>query len=45
MVIGLEVNVEETKYTIMSRDQNARRTHNIKTDNTCSAFERAEELK
>jgi hypothetical protein len=27
--IGLEVNVDKTKYTVMSRDQNAGRSHNI----------------
>jgi len=32
-----------TKYMVMSRDQSARRSHNIKIDN--SSFERAEELK
>ena len=31
------------KYMIMSRDQNAGRTHNIKTDN--SSFERVEEFR
>ena len=41
--IGLEVNADKTKYVVMSRDQNAVRSHNIKTDN--SSFERAEELK
>jgi hypothetical protein len=35
---GLEVNVDETKYMGMSRDQNAGQSHNIKFDN-CS-FER-----
>jgi hypothetical protein len=32
--IGLEVNADETKYMVKSRDQNAGRSHNIKTDNT-----------
>ena len=41
--IGLEVNVDKTKYMVLSRDQNTRRRHNIKTDN--SSFERVEELK
>jgi hypothetical protein len=41
--IRLEVNVDKTKYMVMSRDQNARRSHNIKIDN--SSFERAEEFK
>ena len=30
---GLEVNADKTKYMIMSRDQNAGRSHSIKTDN------------
>jgi len=37
---GLEVNVDKTKYMVMSRDQNAGRSHSIKTDN--SSFERVE---
>jgi hypothetical protein len=41
--IGLEVNADRTKYMVMSRDQNAGRSHSIKTDN--SSFERAEEFK
>jgi len=32
-----------TKYMVMSRDQNAGRSHNIKTDN--SSFERVEDFK
>ena len=36
--IGLEVNPDKIKYMVMSRDQNERRNHNIKTFN-CS-FER-----
>ena len=32
--IGLEVNADKTKYMIMSRDQNAGRSHSMKTDNT-----------
>jgi hypothetical protein len=28
---GLEVNVDKTKYMVMSRDQNAAQNHNIKT--------------
>jgi hypothetical protein len=31
---GLEVNAEETKYIVISRDQNAGRSYNIKTDNS-----------
>jgi hypothetical protein len=30
---GQEVNADETKYMVMSRDQNVERRHNIKTDN------------
>jgi len=40
--IGLEVNADKTKYLVMSRDQNAGRSHNIKTDN--SSFESVEEF-
>ena len=36
--IKLGVNADKTKYMVMSRDQNAERSHNIKTDN--SSFER-----
>ena len=39
----LEVNADKIKYMVMSRDQNARRSHNIKIDN--SSFERVEEFK
>jgi hypothetical protein len=41
--IGLEINADKTKYVVMSRDQNARRSHDIKTDNSC--FERVEQLR
>jgi len=41
--IGLEVNVDKTKYMVMSRDQNAGRSHNMKIDN--SSIERVEEFK
>jgi len=41
--IGLDVNVDKTKYMIMSRDQNAGLSHNIKTGG--SSFERAEDFK
>jgi len=41
--IGLEVNANKTKYMVMSRDQNAGRTHSMKTDN--SSFERVDEFK
>ena len=30
--IGLEVNADKTKYMVMSRDQNAGRSHGIKVD-------------
>ena len=32
--IGLEVSADKTKYMVMSRDQNARRSHSIKIDNS-----------
>ena len=41
--IGLEVNADKTKFMVMSRDQNAGRSHNIKSDD--SSFERVEEFK
>ena len=41
--IGLEVNADETKYMVMSWDQNAGQSHSIKIDN--SSFERVEEFK
>ena len=41
--IGLEVNVDKTKYMVMSRVQNARRSHSIKNDS--SSFEMVEEFK
>jgi hypothetical protein len=37
---GIEVNVDQTKYIVMSRDKNAERSDNIKTDN--SSIERVE---
>jgi len=40
---GLEVNADKTKYIVMSRDQDAGRSHNIKIDN--SSFERMEVFK
>jgi len=43
MLIGLEVNADKTKYVIMSRDQNAGRSHSMKIDN--SSIERVEEFK
>ena len=41
--IGLEVNADKTKYMVMSRDQDAGQSHNIKIDK--SSFEKVEELK
>jgi hypothetical protein len=38
---GLEVNAEKTKHLVWSRDQNAGRSHNIKSDNI--AFEGVEQ--
>jgi len=40
--IGLEVNADKTKYMIMSREQNAGRSHSMKIDN--SSIERVEEF-
>jgi len=40
---GLEVNANKTKYMVMSRDQNARQSHNVNTEN--SSFERMEGFK
>ena len=40
---GREVNADKSKYMVMSRDQNAGRSHSMKTDN--SSFERVEEFK
>jgi len=41
--IGLEVNADRNKYMVMSRDQNAGRSHSIKTDN--NTFEMVEGFK
>jgi hypothetical protein len=41
--IGLEENADKNKYMVMSRDQNAGRSHNINIDN--SSHERVEEFK
>jgi hypothetical protein len=41
--IGLEVNVDKTKYMVMSRDQNLGRRHSIIID--YSLFEKVEEFK
>ena len=40
---GLEVNTDKSQYMIKSRDQNAERSHSVKTDN--SSVEVVEELK
>jgi len=37
---GLELNADKTKHMVMSRDQNAGRSNNMKIDN--SSFERLE---
>jgi hypothetical protein len=39
---GLEVNADETKYMVMSRDQYAGHSHSMKTDD--SSFARVEEF-
>jgi len=41
--IGLEVSADQTKYMVMSRDQNVGQIHSVRTDN--STFERVEEFK
>jgi len=41
--IGLEVNADKTQYMVMSGDQNAGRSHNIKIDS--SSFERVEHFR
>jgi hypothetical protein len=41
--IGLEVNTNKTKNMVMSQDQNAGQSHNIKIEN--SYFERVEQFK
>jgi hypothetical protein len=40
--IGREVYTDKTKYMVISRDQNAGRSQNVKNDN--SSFERVEEF-
>jgi hypothetical protein len=42
-VTGLKGNADKTKYMVISRDQNAGQSHNMKTDNR--SFEMEEELK
>jgi len=41
--IGIEVDADRTEYMVMSRDQNARPSQNVKISN--SSFERVEEYK
>jgi hypothetical protein len=41
--IGLEVNCYKAKYVVMPRDQNAGRSHKVKSGNSC--FERVEQSK
>jgi hypothetical protein len=41
--IGLEANADKTKYMVMSRDQNAGRTHSMMSDNI--SFERVDVFK
>jgi hypothetical protein len=41
--IGLEVNADKIRYMVMSRDENAERSHNIIIGN--SSFERVDEFK
>jgi hypothetical protein len=41
--IGLEGNADKTKYMVMSRDRNARLSHNTMIDN--SSFKRVEQFK
>ena len=40
--VGLEINSGKTKYMVIFQDENAARSHNIKTDN--SSFEKVEEF-
>jgi hypothetical protein len=41
--IGLEVNADKTKYMVISQDQKAGQSHNVKIYN--SSFERMEEFR
>jgi len=40
-LIGLDVHADKTKYMVISRDQDAERSHSIKTDD--GSFERVDE--
>ena len=42
-LIGLEVNANKTNYMVMSQDQNAGRSHNMRIENR--SFERVEKFK
>ena len=33
--IGLEINADKITYMVMSRDQNSKRSHSMKIDNSC----------
>jgi len=41
--IGLDINADKTKYMVMSQDQNAGQSHNMKVDNRC--LERVEQFR
>jgi hypothetical protein len=41
--IGLEVNTEKTKYTLLSHHRNARQNHEIKIGNRC--FENVDQFR
>jgi len=41
--IGIKVNADKTTYMVMSRDQNAGKSHSMKTDSI--SFENVEEFK
>jgi hypothetical protein len=41
--VGLELNADKTKYMVMSQNQNAGQSHNMKIDNR--SFEMVEEIK
>jgi hypothetical protein len=43
MQIGLELNVDNSRYMVVSRDQNAGRSHSMNIDN--SSFEKVEQFK
>ena len=43
LAFSLPLNDDKTKYTVISRDKNAERSHSIKNDN--SSFERVEQFR